>query len=455
MNPLPLPDIPTIPQGPLDLLVKAALAPADTAIAAWVQWRRNYGIDKTPWNEVRLLGAVSNRIGWLEPDADILPRIRGIQRFLYAQSQVCLVGSISGLKDLAAAGIPLLFMKGAARIAADDGAARERLVRDIDVLVPLPRVDEALDVLTGNGWDLPGQWQQAWRNISSISSHHAWTLLRGKTELDLHLFSNYLNRLIGDDDGLWARSRVCRWRGIDVNVPCATDNLILAIVHGLRWSQECNADWVIDGVTALRSGEIDWPLLLGEARRRRVAALLLAGLFYIREAVEAPVPPEVLTQLSDMMGERQRLELLDYACSAVSTTVSKNDLALAMALERSDAAGESKHSSSGVRIALDNVRLDRWQVVSVSRILQHRPTRLVVEFDAPVEPGVSLMGAIFILGLMFDCKLAESVQRSGAPPRCRLAFDIHPDLLIRRGVTKLVLRVIVAGSAPELPWVLG
>ena len=73
--------IPTQPVGPLDPLVKAALAPPDKARDAWNEWRRGYAIDETPWNEVRLLGAVFRRIDWLEPNADILPRVRGIQKF--------------------------------------------------------------------------------------------------------------------------------------------------------------------------------------------------------------------------------------------------------------------------------------------------------------------------------------------------------------------------------------
>jgi len=445
--------IPTMPIGPLDLLVKAALAPPPVAEAAWAEWRKGYALDETPWNEVRLLGAVAQRIGWLEPDADILPRIRGIQKFLYAQSQLCLVGAMGGLRILAEAGIPMLFLKGAGRVAVDDGIARERLVRDIDVLVPIDRRDEACARLIAGGWHLRGYWQVLWRDFNSLAGHHGWSLSRGKGEIDLHHFSNNLNRLIGDDDGLWARSARVTWRGIEVHVPSATDNLLLAIIHGLRWSRDLNADWIIDGFRAISSGAVDWALLLAEARRRRIATLLHAGLSYLRDALDAPVPPETIAALKAMGTRRQWNEAHFYTRVSLPFNLEQNAAFLAMAVERAGDVDvpEVRHQAT-ITVGSRDVKLGNWQSIDITGMLKQGGTRLTVHLDAPAAPGTRLVGIIFILGMIFDCREAEVSDAEGQGPGCTFTFVLHPTLLAGRGVSRIVLRVTEAGSAPVIPW---
>ena len=446
-------EFPTLPIGPLDLLVKAALAPPPVAGKAWAEWRKGYALDETPWTEVRLLGAVAQRISWLEPDADILPRIRGIQKFLYAQSQLCLVGAMGGLRDLSGAGIPMLFLKGAGRVAVDDGIARERLVRDIDVLVPIDRRDEACERLGVGGWQLRGAWQTLWRSYNSLAGHHGWSLSRGRGEIDLHHFSNNLNRLVGDDDGLWARSSRVTWRGIEVHVPSATDNLLIAVVHGLRWSRDLNADWIIDGFRAISSGAIDWALLLEEARRRHVATILHAGLSYLRAALEAPVPSEILDALTAMGTRRQMNELHFYTRVSLPFNLEQNAAFLAMAVERSGEAGdpEVRHPAR-LTIGPGELSLGVRYSVDISGLLKLGGTRLNVRLVAPAAPGARLIGMIFILGMIFDCREVEVADEGDEGAACTLSFIVHPKMLVGRGISRIVLRVIAAGSAPIIPW---
>jgi hypothetical protein len=444
--------IPTLPIGPLDLLVKAALGPPDKAEAAWHEWRRGYALDETPWNEVRLLGAVARRIDWLEPDADILPRVRGIQKFLYSQSQMCLMGAVNSLRSLSAAGIPMLFMKGAARVVSNDRDARERLVRDIDLLVPISRMDEAHDLLAAEGWELRGGWQIRWRNIERIASHHAWSMSKGKSEIDLHHFSNHLNRLVGDDDGLWARAGQLKWRGISAHVPSATDNLIIAIVHGLRWSRDCNADWIIDGFAALSTGAVDWQLVIKEAERRRVAAVIHAGLSYMHTALAAPVPAEVFKVLQHVTGQRQTDELEGYYTSTdLPFDMEQNRLALNMAVARSgDLAAAPMRTVA--TLALGNIELGSFAVIDVSRVLNGGTLILSVNFWPSLAPGTRLMGTVLLLGLVLDCREGIVTAGHGERPICRMTFTLNVHFLRRRGVTRLALRFIPYESKAIIPW---
>ncbi len=323
------------PTGSLDLLARAALAPTAQARLAWQAWRREHDIDTTPWNEVRMLGAVAARIDELEADSPIRPRVLGIRKFLWVQSQICLQQCLTGLAALARADIPTLVFKGAARIALDASTAQERLIRDVDVLVPLGRELAAFQTLEQAGWeivDLP--WQLHLRKLAPVAGHHAWSLRKGKAEIDLHHFSNHLNRLKGDDDGLWARSQVLTWRGVPIRVPCATDALLIALIHGVRWSVDNDADWTIDACSLIDGGKVDWKIFLQEARLRCVQVIVCAGLRYLREALDKRIPDRLISALTAETDIEQEGELRMYTSSPKQIYASEAADASAMALRR-------------------------------------------------------------------------------------------------------------------------
>lgn len=322
-------------QRSLDLLARAALAPQDEAILAWQTWRAAYDIDTTPWSEVRMLGAVASRIEMLEPDAAIRPRVLGIRKFLWVNSQICLKNAISGLTALNRADILVLLMKGAARIARNPSCAQERLIRDVDILVPLGREQDAFKTLEEDGWSLVAEdWQISWRRWAPVAGHHAWSLAKKKSEIDLHHFSNFLNRLRGDDDGFWARSIPIEWHGVKVLVPSPADALVIALIHGVRWSQDSAADWTIDSSALIDEGNVDWQIFLEEARRRKIQTALLSGLVYLRDALHKKIPDVVITKLGAEATPAQQAELQQYSSTAMSATPKNIAASSLMAIQR-------------------------------------------------------------------------------------------------------------------------
>jgi hypothetical protein len=330
----------------LDLLARAALAPEAEAIAAWRAWRAAYDIDTTPWNEVRMLGAVASRIAMLEPDAAIRPRVLGIRKFLWVHSQMCLKNAITGLAALNGTAIPVLLMKGAARIARKPSSAQERLIRDVDALVPLGQRQQAFDVLQDDGWTLvPDDWQINAHRWAPVAGHHAWSLSKGKSEIDLHHFSNHLNRLRGDDDGLWSRSVPAQLLGALVRVPSPADALLIAVVHGVRWSLDAAADWTVDASALLDEGEVDWTVCLKEAADRQLQSVLLAGFLYLRDTLRKPVPDDVIDQLRAQSTPEQLAELEQYTSLASPETPKQIFAARTMASERALGGRSVKPSS--------------------------------------------------------------------------------------------------------------
>lgn len=330
----PLPAI-AVPRGGLDLLVRAALAQEPQAREAWRTWRAERDLDTTSWSEVRMLAAVAGRIALLEEDADVRPRVEGIRKFLWVHTQMCLEPAGPALALLSEAGIPGLLMKGAARVVAQPTSAHERLIRDVDVLVPLGREKRALDVLCNAGWTLrEPPWAVQARAASPVAGHHAWTLEKGRGEIDLHHFSNHLNRLTGDDDGLWRRAATVRWRGATVHLPSPADALVLAVTHGVRWSRDGAADWTVDAASLVDAGTVAWDVVLEEADSRLLHAVLHAGLLYLRDALGRAVPDDVLGHLEARSTAEARAELSCYAARPDPETPAEKQVALAMAASR-------------------------------------------------------------------------------------------------------------------------
>lgn len=289
-----------------DLLLRAALCDTVVALEAWQQWLAEFILDRASWSEVRLLAAVGKRT-----DLNAGPRVTGIQKFVWAHTHMQLVPALEGLRKLDQLGIPLLLLKGSARVATNPSVASERLIRDVDVLVPLARAGEALEALIEAGWLFEG-WQAKQRQIHPLESHHAWSVSKGRGEIDLHHFSNFLNRSTGDDLGLWNRSVPITWNGLELRVPSPEDALLVALIHGLRWSKEKAADWVLDAHAAIATG-VAWDLVTAEAQARDVALIVYQGLLYLRDRIRCPVPDRVLAELLLSRNAAKDQQLYFYA----------------------------------------------------------------------------------------------------------------------------------------------
>lgn len=331
-----LPPPPSLPTGRLDLLVRAALLDGDEARIAWRAWRAVADLDIAPWNELRMLGVIAARIADLEPDAEIRPRVVGFRRKIWTLNQVRLQAAYPVVARLREAGIPLMLIKGSARVTVDPRVAQERFAGDIDALVPHDRQPEAAALLEAQGFTIDHvPWQRGMQLVGPISAHHAWAYGRGDTEIDLHNFAIPLNRLQGDDDRLWAASRGLTWRTTELRVPSSEHALLLAIAHGLRGTDgDPLADWTVDACRILDAGTLDWEMLLAEARDRLLQSIVHAGLTYLTDVLRRPVPRRVLDSLGADRDEQLDAELADYAASTIARSEPAVRRAFAMAMRR-------------------------------------------------------------------------------------------------------------------------
>lgn len=449
---------PSLPTGRLDLLVRAALLDGDEARIAWRAWRAVANLDIAPWNELRMLGVIAARIADLEPDAEIRPRVVGFRRKIWTLNQVRLQAAYPAVARLREAGIPLMLIKGSARVTVDPRAAQERFAGDIDALVPHDRQPEAAALLEAQGFTIDHvPWQRGMHAVGPISAHHAWAYRRGDTEIDLHNFAIPLNRLQGDDDRLWAASRGVTWRNTELRVPSSEHALLLAMAHGLRGTDgDPLADWTVDACRILDTGKLDWEMLLAEARDRLLQSIVHAGLTYLADVLHRPVPRCVLDSLGADRDEQFDAELADYASSTIARTEPAVRRAFAMAMRRctrgkplaeptqvanTPAATVTTEFPPGgeaawIVLPFDSVPSD-WLVVKVS-----------LELPSPALHGECSL-RLLLPGLPVGSVPLVATAHAGPVWRHTLLFPFHRGLLASRAIDRIGI-VLVRDNRPLL-----
>jgi hypothetical protein len=285
------------------LLLRAVLAEPEAARAAWRAWTALRDLDTATAEEVRLLANLAPRLHAVAPGSRLEPRIRGIRRFVWTHTQMRLAGARPLLAALAEAGIPMLALKGAARMMAGAaGSGLVRFVRDIDVLVRPDDWPNSLRIADAQGWrcckDTPYAGAlEADTPARVYPIHHAVALALDRAQVDLHHHVLYMCRVAGDDDGMWARASPGRLNGVPVLAPAATDELMQALAHGAQFSPRPVADWALDAAALIAGGAVDWALLEQDAQARRIEAFLASSLMLLEERLDVPVPAGLTRRL--------------------------------------------------------------------------------------------------------------------------------------------------------------
>ncbi len=296
------------PEGQIRLLI-AALADPDAARQAWRQWRAENDLAAADHADVRLLAAVAGRIREIEPDLPLDPRLEGMRRYIWAVNQITLAATRPLLATLQAAGIRQMLIKGAARLASDPGVAKERAVRDIDVLVHPDDWERTLEVVYDAGWRRDPKDNDRITRLKSHAVGLTGPNSRAGGEFDLHRFAIRQNQCIGQDLGFWERAQRASFHGIDLLCPSRTDQAIVTLSQAVLFNHLPHpAHWALDMHAFIRAGEIDWDLFLREAGFRRIELFVASPLLLLRERLQCPVPDAVLAELTRPLGRAYEVE---------------------------------------------------------------------------------------------------------------------------------------------------
>lgn len=275
----------------LDLL-KAALLPADQAAAAWQRWKsRGLRLEIADADSIRMFSQLwTNRDAAGIVAAD-LPILKGVYRKVLARNAVELSSALDAAQLLTAAGIPVLFFKGAAMIART-GLLGLRHISDVDVLIPEADARRAIALLMAAGYaSKPGCGDFRIGNV------HSWDCISASgSHLDVHWWAF---KTAGDDSSMFETAREGTLLGRTVMIPSATESLVTVIANAFHSHPAAPMRWIADAMLLFEAkGEsIEWDILLERARRPGVTLGLASGLDFLAREFGAPVPAEVLTEL--------------------------------------------------------------------------------------------------------------------------------------------------------------
>jgi hypothetical protein len=305
------------PAGDLDLLIRAVAArDEDAAFAAARTWLSGHDIDTVGFREHRLLAALSERFGRRLAEFPAQPRLAGLQRMLWTRSRLAMREAEPVLAGLTASGIPVMLMKGAARVAVEAGAERSRISHDIDLLVPPGAMDAAFERLVTEGWE-PATGVSMHFLRGRLGTVRALNFLRGDYgDVDLHQAAYHpVHASAADDAALWRRAVPARFAGIAVSVPSTADRLALSIAHG-SLDAHAHSDWLVDCDAAARRDDLDWSAFLAVVEARGLAVPAAVALSYLAAVIGSPVPGDVLERLVAQARGRSLAERLSVLLQA-------------------------------------------------------------------------------------------------------------------------------------------
>ena len=288
------------PEGQI-LLLKVALADADSAKLAWLDWAARNNIDDASWAEVRLLATAARRVRKFDPTSPSLRRLEGVRRFVWTTTQLNVIAAHPLLARLREANIRIMLIKGAARLALDQQSSTDRHLNDIDVLIHPHDWTRALQLANQEGWRCP-----LWPTLTpQIFPHHHAVMIQDNSghNVDLHHLALFMCRNVGDDDGLWQRAKTATLRGVTLHAPSPADEIVIAIAHGLLHAPSPIADWMLDIAPLIRSGEVDWAVLESETYARNIDPNIASGLLLAVEHFQLPVPRAMLERLISRVRE--------------------------------------------------------------------------------------------------------------------------------------------------------
>ena len=367
------------------LLLTAALGAPAAAAAAWHRWNELCTLDEATPSEVRLLASVVRRMPELDPNSSLMPRLNGARRYIFTRTQLTLAAARPLLAAFTDAGLRMLLIKGAARVAEDPKLAAERTLRDVDLLFYGEELGKAFAIIERLGWEprLPNRWAIDGSLAERFPTFHATGFNapdpKARGQVDLHHFALPMCRNTGDDEALWSRAHAATLLGMPFLVPSPTDSVLIDLAHALLFSAgQKTADWALDIERPIRAGNVDWSIFLQEAHTRKIEALLLAPLVLAADPIGLAVPAAVIAELTRTIDET-RLNEFKFLTTRPSYSSSSARLTEAV---RKAAVMRAAHAALRERMAESNGRTRHTTLPPIA-VPDSIPANGQVRFDLP------------------------------------------------------------------------
>ncbi len=286
------------PTPPQSRALRAALRRGPQARPAIEEWALNFVPGQVDPGTQRLLSLVHENAREHEITTPWDDRLAARRRAALKQVSRSLETGKATVALLEKKEIEALLLKGLPLAALYYKAPELRPMGDVDVLVRVGAVTDALNTLSASGIRRTDSGADA--SFDALGAHALALADENGRCIDLHwhVFDGCFKA--GDDDELWSRSQPWVLGEHRVRALSAADQFLHVCVHGHRWILVPSCRWVADAVTVLRTTtDLDWDVVLREARSRSFTAVLREALPYLSDVTGEPdiVPASVLNDL--------------------------------------------------------------------------------------------------------------------------------------------------------------
>ncbi len=279
------------PRGDLDLLLRAAAhTDADAARTAFEPWLAATDIDALSFREHRLLAAIADRFGKALSHHPEYPRLVGLQRMMWTRSRMTIQAVLPVLRSMAAAGIDVMLLKGASRVALDAANQRQRIAYDVDVLVRPEQVAASLDMLEAGGWQHNLGVSFA-RLRATAKDMDGQNFLKGPFgDIDLHVCAYHpAHRHPARDAAIWDGARAADYLGVPAFVAAPEERIAMAIAHGAEGGHS-QSDWLLDCAHTVAEEPVDWAQLLAILVHRNAVNEARIAVGYLADRLGCAIP---------------------------------------------------------------------------------------------------------------------------------------------------------------------
>jgi hypothetical protein len=291
-----------------EALAHAAMRPPGEALEAWRRWRTS-GLDpRRDPVALRWLPLIGWNLQHTNLDAASRALFRDALQGMWASNVRLLDAAAPVLDALAAAGVRVMLLKGAALALTVYETPGLRPIGDVDLLVDPDQASAAVDLLAAHRWRPLRPVNR--RDLLLCHGVNFESSPFGACDMHWYLLAECC--WPGVDAGVWRRARPIQTPTFDGLVPSPADQLLHVCLHGLRWSPVPSRHWMADAarIMAHAGSDLHWDDLVEEATRRRLALQMAVALRSVQDAAAVSVPSEVLNAFDAQPASwRDRLEL--------------------------------------------------------------------------------------------------------------------------------------------------
>jgi hypothetical protein len=199
-------------------------------------------------------------------------RMKGIYRYFLYRNSLLESEAFRAVAALREQDIEVMLIKGLAVALTTCTSLAQRPMADVDLLVRRSDFERADFELKRLGWNPKIR-------ADGLDLPHSRDYTNGKNQgMDLHWRSLLEAQNDTDDDACWMRSRLVSWKGTQVRIPAAEDQLIFALVNGLRDLHSMKYEWVVDVHRLLEANPpFNWKVLFREVEKRKLEFLVVSA----------------------------------------------------------------------------------------------------------------------------------------------------------------------------------